>query len=1114
MADRYWVGGAGAVWDTNTGTKWATTPGGAGGASAPTFADDVFFDAASGARQVFFSTVACNNLTTTGFTGTLEAQFSNDTLSINGNLVLGSTMGTNPVSTVPFGKNLTSSCQFVGGTTQTITSNGIPFSFVGTFGTRINNFFGVTLLDNFRSTGTVLLSANNNTLNLNNFTFTLTSGSYLELIAASSGGPTLAFGSTGKIIIQTTTTIPIRFTTTVSNTALTITGSRNVEVDVTSAVTLGQSTSINYFGEAFALNYTSTAANQSSFRLYLANNVDWSLGTGSIIIDRTDNYVFGNFITAAGTITKNLSAGSNCNLTFNASSGTKTINCPATWTTGIAITIQPTAASVTYNLASAITQDNNVRNTFAWSSSVAATFNTNNFNITTGGFSAGGGTCNLGTSQISSYGNNFGFPTPYLISFGSGVSANNATIRAIGFSSRVLASNMTIGTLQLATSAGQTITIPTTSTNLTINTLSNSVSPAAITFPSGLTTTVNNFNLNGTAGNLVTVRSTTAGAAATLTKASGTVNVSYLDLRDSNATGGATWTSLITNGNVNSGNNSGWDFGVVFVDGVSATGQVGILAGSGTPVKYWVGGTGTWDSSSTANWSNTSGGASGASVPTSLDLAVFDANSGVVNVTIGSGAICGALNCSVAATVNFSNTLTIAGDDTVDTISGNTMRFTTTTVTTGTRQVNFSYSGSNARTITTNNGFAEADALNTTIQSGTGTINISTNSRLGTLAFLSGFSGNLSTVGNPIRIFGSLVLSANMTVAGPSSSSLVMAATSVGNKVITTNGVFVNRTLVINPIANGSANFILNDNYAGRSLTIGTQAGTFDTFFNRAISVQFLNFSTSITSGYVAANFNASPINITGTLTSGYNTVSWGSSTVNLASAAILDNTFNYTFYNLNISGTSASILGSGIFNSITNSTQPSTVTFGASTTQGVNTFGLSGTAGNLVTINSSSPGTQFTLSKSSGLVNASYLAIQDSNATGGATWRALVTNGNVNLGNNTGWDFNSAYVDVTGVSASGAVGIVTALATNDVDVVGVQATGEVGNVTVFTTQNINVNLAGVSATGQVGNLFFYQWSTIIDTQDPSWVPINDLQTPTWATINPNNSPVWTDVVI
>jgi hypothetical protein len=32
--------------------------------------------------------------------------------------------------------------------------------------------------------------------------------------------------------------------------------------------------------------------------------------------------------------------------------------------------------------------------------------------------------------------------------------------------------------------------------------------------------------------------------------------------------------------------------------------------------RYWVGGTGTWDGTSTANWAASSGGGSGASVPT------------------------------------------------------------------------------------------------------------------------------------------------------------------------------------------------------------------------------------------------------------------------------------------------------------------------------------------------------------------------------------------------------------------------------------------------------------------------------------------------------------------
>lgn len=50
--------------------------------------------------------------------------------------------------------------------------------------------------------------------------------------------------------------------------------------------------------------------------------------------------------------------------------------------------------------------------------------------------------------------------------------------------------------------------------------------------------------------------------------------------------------------------------------------------------RFWVGGTGTWDSSSTSNWAATTGGAGGASVPTSADTVTIDANSGSGTITV------------------------------------------------------------------------------------------------------------------------------------------------------------------------------------------------------------------------------------------------------------------------------------------------------------------------------------------------------------------------------------------------------------------------------------------------------------------------------------------------
>lgn len=72
MAARYWVEPTG-TWDGTAGTKWSATSGGPGGASAPTAADDVFFDAASGAAVVTLAAGAvARSIDCTGFTGTLS----------------------------------------------------------------------------------------------------------------------------------------------------------------------------------------------------------------------------------------------------------------------------------------------------------------------------------------------------------------------------------------------------------------------------------------------------------------------------------------------------------------------------------------------------------------------------------------------------------------------------------------------------------------------------------------------------------------------------------------------------------------------------------------------------------------------------------------------------------------------------------------------------------------------------------------------------------------------------------------------------------------------------------------------------------------------------------
>lgn len=88
MADRYWVGGT-AAWDGTAGTKWATTSGGAGGASVPGGSDDVYFDAASGAAVVSVNLGNARSLICTGFTGSFTGSSQ---VAVYGGLTLSATM--------------------------------------------------------------------------------------------------------------------------------------------------------------------------------------------------------------------------------------------------------------------------------------------------------------------------------------------------------------------------------------------------------------------------------------------------------------------------------------------------------------------------------------------------------------------------------------------------------------------------------------------------------------------------------------------------------------------------------------------------------------------------------------------------------------------------------------------------------------------------------------------------------------------------------------------------------------------------------------------------------------------------------------------------------------
>ena len=109
--------------------------------------------------------------------------------------------------------------------------------------------------------------------------------------------------------------------------------------------------------------------------------------------------------------------------------------------------------------------------------------------------------------------------------------------------------------------------------------------------------------------------------------------------------------------------------------------------------RYWVGGTGTWNTTSTTNWSISSGGGGGASVPTAADSVFFD-QAGTYTVTMTGALLC--LDFTVSA-----GTVTFATGTTPTLAVSGSMSLVTGTVWSSTGAITFN-SATTGRTITTN----------------------------------------------------------------------------------------------------------------------------------------------------------------------------------------------------------------------------------------------------------------------------------------------------------------------------------------------------------------------------------------------------------------------------
>lgn len=456
---------------------------------------------------------------------------------------------------------------------------------------------------------------------------------------------------------------------------------------------------------------------------------------------------------------------------------------------------------------------------------------------------------------------------------------------------------------------------------------------------------------------------------------------------------------------------------------------------------YWVGGSGTWDNTSNTNWSLSSGGAGGAGVPNAADNVNFDANSGTAaTVTVAGTAVANIvtidksdITLSLSGSPTFSNTVTLtagtitlgsnsltalafsSGNTNARTINFGTGRIivtgnntnswscltTTNLVITGSRIVEANYSGS-VGTRNLYHASAEANSVSFYVSAGTDSVNILSNA---TDIDFTGFAGTFVVGGR--TIFGSLTLSTGMTVAAGASIT-TFGATS-GTKTITSNGKTIDFPIIFNGIGGTWKPTDTLTLGSTRSMTLTN--GTFDadgknitvgTFATAAGGAKVLTMGSGTwTVAGATWNTNADSVDVT---------VNAGTSTITMTSGSA--KTFSgggKTFNVLNQGGAgNLTIAQSNTFANITNTIQPATVRLTAGTTQTVSALGLAGTSGNLITLDTTVAGTRATIYKATGSISLSFVSIKDIAATGGANFNAFTSNGCVNGGNNSGWDFNS----------------------------------------------------------------------------------------------------------
>lgn len=251
MANRYWVG-AGTSWTTANTASWSATDGGAGGASVPTSADDVFFTNLSG-NCAFTTGIAAKSITCQGagpYAGTWSG--TGIGLSVYGNLALSASM------------TIT-----ISGGTLTLLNNGpSPTTSITSAGKSIScnltvnlgsNTPTLNLNDAFSIGNSATLTVTSGNFTTNNYTVTCGSFAFL----ASTGSGSANFGSSTINIL------------TPAGTALNLSGTGTLNAGTSQIIISGTASTMTISGAAktlYNVSFTGSTVNSISISAPLTYN--------------------------------------------------------------------------------------------------------------------------------------------------------------------------------------------------------------------------------------------------------------------------------------------------------------------------------------------------------------------------------------------------------------------------------------------------------------------------------------------------------------------------------------------------------------------------------------------------------------------------------------------------------------------------------------------------------------------------------------------------------------------------------------------------------------------------------------------------------------------------